>query len=156
MATTRYDFKKLRRLITIYVVVQVLLLALLVVMAVYFQAGLQKEGHPERFLSSAVTALVIQLALFYPINRFARNEAKREVESCATNLTTDNLKAFRTKRMVADVVKTGIFIFFIVFVYKVPQNMTILCVTYFSFILTILNYVQNYNFAAKREMKEKE
>jgi uncharacterized membrane protein YjfL (UPF0719 family) len=124
-------------------------------MALHFQAGLQAEGHPQRFISSSVIALVIQLVLFYPINRFATNEAKREVESCATNLSTDDLKAFRSKRMVGDVIKTGIFIFFVIFAYKAPQNTTILCVIYFSFILTVLNYFQNYNFAAKRQMKEK-
>ncbi len=150
-----FDFKKMRRLITIYAVVQVLLVALLIYMAIYFQASLQAEGRPQRFFQSIIATLVIQLALFYPINRFASNEAKREVESCATGLAVDDLKSFRTKRMVGDVVKTGIFIFFLIFAFKAPQNTTILCVIYYSFILTVLSYFQNYNFAAKRAMKEK-
>ncbi len=152
----KFDFKKMRRLITIYTVVQVFLVGLLIFMAVYFQAGLQSEGRPQRFIQSIIAAFVIQLALFYPINRFAANEAKREVEACATNLSVDDTKAFRTKRMVGDVVKTGIFIFFLIFAFKAPQNTTILCVIYFTFILTVLNYFQNYNFAAKRAMKEKD
>ncbi len=152
----KFDFKKLRRLITIYAVVQVFLVALLIFMAVNFQAGLQAEGRPQRFLHGVIAALVIQLALFYPINKFATNEAKREVESCSTGLTADEQKSLRTKRMIGDVVKTGIFIFFITFIYKAPQDRFVLSIIFFTFILTALSYFQNYNFAAKRAMKEKE
>ncbi len=151
----KFDFKKLRRLITIYAVVQVFLVALLIFMAVNFQAGLQAEGRPQRFLHGVVAALIIQLALFYPINRFAAIEAKREVDSCATNLSPEELKAIRNKRMVGDVVKTGIFIFFITFIYKAPKDRFFLSIIFFTFILTALSYFQNYNFAAKRAMKEK-
>jgi hypothetical protein len=150
-----YDFKKMRRLITIYAVVQVFLLALLVYMALRFQGALTAEGRPQRFFNSAIAALVIQLALFYPINRFAANEAKRELEACATDLSVEELKAMRSKRLVGDFVKTGIFIFFVAFIYKAPQNNTILCVTFFSFILTLLSYFQNYNYAVKQGIKER-
>jgi hypothetical protein len=152
----KFDFKKLRRLITIYAVVQVFLVALLIFMAVNFQAGLQAEGRPQRFLHGVIASLVIQLALFYPINRFATNEAKREVDSCATNLSTEEQKAVRNKRMIGDVIKTGVFIFFITFIYKAPKDRFVLSVIFFTFILTSLSYFQNYNFAAKRAMKEKE
>lgn len=152
---SKFDFKKMRRLIIIYAVVQVLLVALLIFMAVNFQAGLQTEGRPQRFLHGVIAALVIQLGLFYPINKFATIEAKREVDSCATDLTPDEQKSLRTKRMVGDVVKTGVFIFFVTFIYKAPQDRFILCVIFFTFILTALSYFQNYNFAAKRAMKEK-
>ncbi len=151
----QFDFKKLRRLITIYAVVQVFLVALLIFMAVNFQAGLQGEGRPQRFLHGVVAAFVIQLALFYPINRFATHEAKREVDSCDTNLLPEQQKALRNKRMVGDVIKTGVFVFFITFIYKAPKDRFILSVIFFTFILTALSYFQNYNFAAKRAMKEK-
>jgi len=152
---SRFDFKKLRRLITIYAVVQVFLVALLIFMAVNFQAGLQAEGRPQRFLHGVIAALVIQLALFYPINRFAANEAKREIEACATDLSIDEQKAIRSRRMVGDVVKTGIFCFFVTFIYKAPKDRFVLSIIFFTFILTALSYFQNYNFAAKRGMQEK-
>jgi hypothetical protein len=154
MAKT-FDFKKLRRVIMIYGVVQVFLIVLLIYMAVNFQSGLQAEGRPQRFLHSVVATLVIQLALFYPINRFAAREAEREVEACAAGLGAEELKAFRSKRMVGDVIKSAIFIFFITFIYKAPQDRFIISILYFSFILTFLSYFQCYNFAAKRLMKEK-
>ncbi|HTG81502.1 MAG TPA: hypothetical protein VL949_06135, partial [Geobacteraceae bacterium] len=77
------------------------------------------------------------------------------VEACAAGLGAEELKAFRSKRMVGDVIKSAIFIFFITFIYKAPQDRFIISILYFSFILTFLSYFQCYNFAAKRLMKEK-
>jgi hypothetical protein len=150
-----YDFKRLKRSILVYGVVQVFLIGLLIYMAYYFQAGLQAEGMPQRFFKSIIATFVIQLALFYPINRFAASEAEREVDASAVGLSTEELKAFRNKRMLGDTIKWAIFIFYIIFFYKVPQNKTILCVVFFSFILTILTYFQCFNFSVKRLMKEK-
>ncbi len=151
----KFDFKRLRRLITIYTVVQVFLVALLIYMAVNFQTGLQVEGRPQRFLHSVIVTLAIQLALFYPINKFAAREARREIDSSATNLTVEELKSLRNKRIFGDVVKTGIFIFFITFILRAPQDRFVLSIIFFSFILTTLSYFQCYNFAAKRGMIEK-
>ena len=150
-----FDFKRLRRLTTIYLVVQVFLVILLVYMAMNFQAALQTEGRPQRFLHSVVVTLVIQLALFYPLNKFAGREAQREVDSCANEISEEEQKRLRTKRIIGDSIKTAIFIFFITFIFKAPQDRFILSVIYFSFILTILSYFQCYNFAAKRLMREK-
>ena len=150
-----YDFKKLRRFILIYGVVQLFLIGLLIYMAVHFQAGLQSEGRPQRFLHSVVTALVIQLALFYPISRFAAKEVKRETEASAGGLSVEELKGLRTGRLVADVIKSAVFVFFIAFIYKAPKDLFILSVIFFSFILTILSYLQCFNFSAKKLMKEK-
>lgn len=150
-----FDFKKLRRVIMIYGVVQLFLIGLLVYMAIHFQGGLQAEGRPQRFLHGVVATLVIQLALFYPINRFAAREAEREIEACAVGLGVEELKALRSKRMVGDVVKSGIFLFFITFIYKAPKDLFILSVIFFTFILTFLTYFQCYNFSAKRLMKDK-
>ncbi len=154
-----YDFTKLRRLIIIYGIVQVVLVVLLIFMAVNFQGRLQQKD-PQLFLRCIGFSLVIQLALFYPVYKFAANEACREVESNANGLTTEEQKSFRSKRLVGDVVKTSIFMVFITFIWKMmqlPQNavLPILCIAYFTFILTFLNYFQCYNFAAKREMKSK-
>jgi hypothetical protein len=150
-----FDFKRLRRLITIYAVVQVCLVALLIFTALYFQAGFQADGMSQRFLKSILVTLGIQLALFYPINRFAAKEAEREVDSCAVGLSPDELKGLRSKRMVGDVIKMAVFIFYLTFIWKAPENKAILSVVFFSFILTVLTYFQCYNFAAKRLMKEK-
>lgn len=150
-----FDFKRLRRLITIYAVVQVFLIVLLVITALYFQSGFQADGMPQRFLKSIVVTLAIQLALFYPINRFAAKEAEREVNSCANDLSVDELKGLRSKRIVGDAVKIAVFIFFLTFTWKAPENKAVLSVLFFSFILTFLTYFQCYNFAAKRLMREK-
>jgi ABC-type spermidine/putrescine transport system permease subunit II len=150
-----FEFKKMRRTIMIYGVVQLFLIGLLIYMAVHFQAGLQAEGRPQRFLHSVVATLVIQLALFYPINRFATKEADREIEASAEGLGIEELKALRSKRMVGDVIKAAIFLFFVTFIYKAPKDLFILSVIFFSFILTFLSYFQCYNFSAKRLMKEK-
>jgi hypothetical protein len=150
-----FDFKKMRRVIMIYGVVQLFLIGLLIYMAVYFQAGLQAEGRPQRFLHSVVATLVIQLVLFYPINRFAAKEAEREIEASAEGLSVEELKPLRSRRMVGDVIKAAIFLFFITFIFKAPKDMFVLSVIFFSFILTFLSYFQCYNFSAKRLMKEK-
>jgi uncharacterized membrane protein YhaH (DUF805 family) len=150
-----FDFKRLRRLTTIYLVVQVFLVILLVYMAMNFQTGLQAEGRPQRFLHSVVVTLIIQLALFYPLNKLAARDAAREVDSCAIGLSVEELKGLRTKRIIGESIKTAIFIFFITFILKAPQDRFILSVIFFSFILTILSYYQCYNFAAKRLMREK-
>lgn len=150
-----FDFKKMRRVILIYGVVQVFLIGLLIYMAVHFQSGLRAEGRPQRFLHGMVATLVIQLALFYPINRFAAREAEREVEASAVGLGIEELKAFRSKRMVADVIKSAVFLFFITFIYKAPKDLFFLSIIFFTFILTFLSYFQCYNFAAKRLMKDK-
>ncbi|MBT0651603.1 hypothetical protein [Geomobilimonas luticola] len=150
-----FDFKRLRRLTTIYLVVQVFLVILLVYMAMNFQTGLQTEGRPQRFLHSVVVTLIIQLALFYPLNKLAARDAEREVDSCAIGLSVEEQKGLRSKRIIGDSIKTAIFIFFITFILKAPQDLFILSIIYFSFILTILSYFQCYNFAAKRLMREK-
>lgn len=146
-----YDFKKQRIFIKIFGVAQVFLIGLLAYMAVLFQSALQQQ-----FIKSVVASLVIQLALFYPVYRFATREATREVDACNTGLTGDELKSFRTKRMISDTCKWAYFIFFVAFVYKIkPEFKFILSVIIFTFILTTLTYLQCYNFVAKRLMKEK-
>lgn len=147
-----FDFKRLRRLINIYVVVQVVLVLLLVYMAINFQAKLPSG----RFLKAVIATLFGQLVLFYPINKFASREAEREIASCAAGLTPEELKEMRNKRIFGDVVKMAAFIFFITFIYKAPPHPFILGILFFTFILTFLSYFQCFNFAARRQMREKE
>lgn len=150
-----FDFKKLRRLITIYGVVQILLVILLIAMAVYFQAGLQAKGTPQLFMKSVMITMFIQLALFYPINKFAAGQAKRAVDACADNLTAEAMKSFRTSRLIGDMVKVAVFIFYTTFILRAPAHLFILSLIMFSFILTTLTYFQCYNFAAKKAMEDK-
>jgi hypothetical protein len=152
MMASVFNFKKLRRFIRIYAAVQVFMIALLIYMAVFFQAGLRAEGRPQRFFHSVVVSLVIQLILFYPINRFAVREAEREVDACAEGLSFEQLKTFRSSRTIGDVIKSGVLLFFITFSYKAPQDQFVLSVIYFSCILTFLSYLQCFNFSAKRAM----
>ena len=151
-----FDFKKLRRLVLVQGVVQVFLLALLLYMAFKFQGALKAEGRPQRFLHSVVTTLVIQLALFYPLNRFATRDAEREMASATTDLPVDEMKALRQKRLFSDYLKAAIFIFYTTFALRAPKDRFVLSIIFFSFILTFLTYFQCYNFAAKRLMKEKQ
>ena len=151
----QFDFKKLQRFITIYAVVQVVLILLLVYVAASFQGGFQMAGYPQRFFHSIILSLLIQLALFYPIWKFAGSEATREVNASEVGLGADKLKAMRTRRTIGDVVKSGVFVFFITFILKAPNNDLVRSVIYFTFILTILSYFQCFNFAAKREMKQR-
>lgn len=145
-----FDFKRMRTTIKIYGVVQVVLIGLLVFVAIHFQVALQG-----RFLHSVVATLVIQLALFYPINRFAAKEAEREIETSAVGLKGEELKALRSKRMLADAIKWAVLIFFIIFLLRAPNHPLFMSIIFFSFIVTVLTYFQCYNFSAKRLMKEK-
>ena len=147
--TAALDFARIRRLIRIYAVVQVLLVVLLIYMAVNFQARLSSD----RFMKSVVITLLIQLALFYPINKFANREAGREIDSCATGLTPEQLKSLRTKRLIGDSVKVGVVIFYVTFILKAPAHPFFLGTLYFTFILTVLSYFQCFNFAARRRIR---
>ena len=145
-----YDFIKLRRLLTIHLVVQVVLIALLVAVSWLFQQRLA-----DRFLNGVIFSLVIQLGLFFPIKSLTAREVDREIASAAIGLTPADLQAIRKRRVIADVIKSSIFLFFFIFLLRVPEKPIILAITYFTFILTCLSYFQCFNFAAKRAMEGK-
>lgn len=155
--STGFDFKKLRRLIMIHVAVQAGLVLLLIYIALQFQAGLGPL-----FWKSVIITLIIQLVNFYPVNLFAAREAKREVAAVATDLTPEEFKSQRQKRLIGEVVKMAVFAFFVIFAYSAPvtanlqANRFVQSLIFFNFILTYLSYFQCFNFAAKREMKAKE
>jgi hypothetical protein len=155
--STDFDFKKLRRLIKIHVAVQVLLTLLLIYIALQFQGALGSL-----FWKSVIITMIIQLVIFFPVNFFAGKEAKREVAATAFNLTQEEFKAQRTKRIIGEVIKMGAFAFFLIFTYSAPVTANVQAnrftqsLIFLNFILTYLTYFQCFNFAAKREMKEKE
>jgi uncharacterized membrane protein YhaH (DUF805 family) len=143
-----YDFTKLRRLLIIHLVVQIALVALLLWASWQFQQRLA-----DRFLNGVIFSLVIQLGLFFPIKSLTAKEVDREIASSAIELTPADLQALRRKRVTADVIKTSVFLFFLIFIYRLPNKPIILAIAYFSFILTCLSYFQCFNFAARREMR---
>lgn len=143
-----YDFTKLRRLLTIHLAVQAGLAALLVVAAWLFQQRI-----PDRFLNSVIFALVVQLILFLPLKGLTAREVAREIASSALGLTPAELVALRRKRVTADVIKSSVFIFFLILIIGLPGKPVILAITFFTFILTCLTYFQCFNFAARREMQ---
>jgi hypothetical protein len=149
-----FDFKKLRRLITIHMVVQVVLVLLLVLVALQFQGALGPL-----FWKSIIMTLIIQLIAFWPINFFATKEAKREVAATAVNISPEEFKSQRQKRLIGEVIKMSVFAFFLIFTYSAPKTDNMLAnrftqsLIFFNFILTYLSYFQCFNFAAKREMK---
>ena len=152
--STGFDFKKLRRLIMIHVVIQVILVLLLIYIALLFQATLGPL-----FWKSIIITLVIQLVNFYPVNFFANKEAKREIAAVAFNLTQEEFKSLRTKRIIGEVIKMSVFAFFLIFALTFKGAPTIIAtrftysLIFFNFILTYLTYFQCFNFAVKREIK---
>ena len=146
--TSTTDFKKINKSIKIFAVVQFGLVVLLVGMAILFQAQLRND----QFIRGVLATFVIQLAMFYPIYKFSSKEADRDLYLNGTNLTKDEVKVFTKKKRYADIIKTSTFGFFIIFLLVVPRVPMVLSIIYYSFILTILTYLQTYNFAAKKLM----
>lgn len=145
---------KLKKLIVIYRVVQVFLLGLLVYMAYSFQQIFQAKGMPQIFLNSIVTAIVIQLLLFYPIRKFALAEAEREAASAGPDLSVDALKALRQRRIFSDILKMAVFLGFTIFILLAPSATFVMSTAFFCFILTLLTYFQCFNFAVARAIKK--
>ena len=154
-----FNFKHLNRTMTIYRVVQGLLVCLLIFVAYKFQLNFSALGKPEKFMSSIFTTIVIQALLFYPIYRLAGRDVNVEIEGCTVGLTKEAQAALRKKRMLGDLWKFSAVGFFLAFVSLVPDVKKaagapiILAITIFSFLLMCLTYFQCFNFNAKKRMK---
>ena len=155
-----YDFKRMNRTMMIYRIVQTILVALLVYMAINFQSMFSRLGHPEFFLNSIKFTIIAQLLLFYPVNRLANRDVGVEIEGSQVGLAADQLAALRKKRLMGDLWKFCGVGFFLAFVVMVPDAgkatgmSVILAATIFSFLLTCLMYFQSYNFCAKKRIRE--
>ena len=147
-----YNFTRLRRMVTINNVVQMFMLVLLASSAWKFQAHFRGIGVPQAFMNSILVSVVLQLLFFYPVYRFAKNEAEREVSASAVGLSAEMLKALRSKRLIGDFTKAAVFIFFLTFIARAPSFSFILSTTLFTFQLTLISYLQCFNVAAKRAM----
>ena len=148
-----YDFRGLRKQTKIYLAVQIFFLVLLIFMAINFQAAFKAKGMPNVFLNSIIATLLLQLAIFYPLNKAANREVDREVASSITGLSPEQQKALRKRRIFSDFIKSSILIFFFTFIFRAPPATFVLSTTFFTFVVTSLTYFQCFNFAAKREMK---
>ncbi|MBI1921131.1 MAG: hypothetical protein HYS23_08635 [Geobacter sp.] len=149
------DFQKLRKHMTIFRVAQVFLFVILIFMAVNFQAQFVNSGKSPQFLKSVIAALIIQLILFYPINKFAAGDAEREMAATNPAATQEELSKLRSKRIVSDFTKAAVFIFFITFISTAPAILVINCTVFFVFILSVLTYFQCYNFVIRRAIKNR-
>ena len=154
-----YDFKRLKHMTLIYRVVQIILVILLVYMAFYFQQLFASSGKPAQFFSSFVAAIICQAILFYPAYLLSKRDVGIEVESCAIGITLDAIAKLRKKRLLGDLWKCCVIIFFITFVAMVPDAKKssgaplVLAVTIISFLLISLTYFHGFNFCAKKQIK---
>lgn len=145
--------RRIRRTLVIHRVVQVVLVALLAYMALHFLQKFEGTGNLKPFYNSLIATLLLQVALFFPIRSFAVKEARRELHAAAAEkLSAEEARQLRTQRLFADFLKASVFIFFFVFILTAPPAGFVLSTAYFSCIGTVLSYLQNFNFAVRRQL----
>ena len=149
------DLKKINKTIKIFLVAQYGLIALLVFTAVQFQKRLQEVGRGYRFMNGVVAAFVVQILLFYPIFRFATKEAEQDFSLIDRTLNEQQTKEFAKKRRWVDITKTSTLGFYFIFALAAPSDPFILSVIIYSFLLTVLTYLQCYSFAVKKLTRER-
>jgi hypothetical protein len=152
--TSAIDFRKINKTIRIFGVVQLGLVALLVYMAVNFQAKLRLEHRDFRFMHGVIASFVVQLLLLYPIYKFSEKEVERDLAMMG-NLSKEEMTALTKKKRFSDIIKIAALGFFVVFVMAAPNDTFILSIIYYSFVLTILTYLQCYNFIARKLTHQK-
>jgi hypothetical protein len=144
---------RIRRMLVIHLVVQLFLLGLLLYMAFHFQALFRAKGMPQVFLNSIIASLVLELLAFYPVNRFAAAEARREIAAEAGTLSPDGRQGLRHQRLFSDFGKATAFLAFAVFIALAPPATFVMSTAFFGFIFIILTYLQCFDYAARRTMK---
>lgn len=156
---SHFDFKRLQRTMTIYRVVQFILLALLAAMIFLFQTRYGLLGKPDHFFKSIIAAFIAQLVMVYPLYRLAWRDAGVEVDSSISGLSVDVLTALRKKRLMGDLWKMSLILFFLIFVARAPGadkmgTPFFQSTALFAFLLIFLTYFQCFNFCAKKRMKQ--
>jgi hypothetical protein len=147
--------RHMRKTLLIHRIVQILLIVLLLYMAILFQQKIQqKYDSLSPFYTSLVLTLLIQVGLFFPIRKFAENEAKRELGAAAKDtFTAEEQKQLRNQRLLSDFLKASVFLFFVAFILMLKEQATAIQSTaFFSCIGTVLSYLQNFNFAVRRHL----
>jgi hypothetical protein len=147
--------RHIRKTLIIHRIVQIVLIALLLYMALHFQQTFQtKYGNLKPFYHSLIATLLIQVALFFPIRKFADKEANRELAAAAKSpLTIDEQKQLRSQRLFSDFIKASVFIFFATFTLIAPPAGFVLSTTFFCCIGTVLSYLQSFNCAVRRQLE---
>jgi len=153
------EFKKLKRQMMLYRIVQTILTGLLIVMAIFFQSRFVALNKPELFMRSIIFSMIIQLLLIWPVYKLAWRDAGVEIEGNHPDLTPEQQGALRKKRLIGDMWKFCGVAFYVVFVTLVPDakksvgTIPVYAITIFSFLLTCLLYFQCFNFSAKKQIK---
>jgi hypothetical protein len=150
--TETAGMRRIRNTLIIHRIVVIVLIALLLYMTLYFQHTFQaKNGNLRPFYNSLIATLLIQVALFFPIRKFADQQANRELGAATKGtLTIDEQKQLHTQRLFSDFIKASVFIFFAVFIIIAPPAGFVLSTTFFCCIGTVVSYLQNFNFAVRR------
>lgn len=144
--------RRLRRTLLIHRLVQVVLCVLLIYMALHFQQLYAGLGTPQIFRNSLLATLLLQFVIFFPVRHLAGKEAQREVAAASSTATAEQLKALRHQRLFGDTIKGAVFLAFATFIMAAPKANFVLSTTFFSFIATILTYLQCFNFAVRRAL----
>ena len=142
--------RRLQRTLLIHRIVQLLLCALLIYMALHFQQLFQARGEPHIFRNSLLATLLIEFALFFPIRRFAGNEAQREFAAAAAQVTVEQQQRLRQQRLLGDILKGAVFLGYTAFILISPPATFVLCTAFFCFIVTVITYLQCFSFAVHK------
>lgn len=148
-----FDFTRLKRMTIIYKVVQVVFMLILAGVAFMFQT--KDPGH---FFFTFMTAIALQGVLLYPVYRLAWRDAKIEFDSSATAITNEQLLALRKKRLLGDLWKVALLVFFLIFIARIPDAQKtgtpfFLSTSLYSFLLIFLSYFQCFNYSSKKQIK---
>lgn len=144
--------RRLRRTLLIHRIVQVLLCVLLIYMALHFQQLFAAKGMPHVFRNSLLATLLLQFVLFFPLRSFADKEARRELAAAAMQATVEQQKQLRQQRLFGDILKGAVFLGFSAFILIAPPVTFVLSTAFFCFIVTVVTYLQCFNFVVRREL----
>jgi hypothetical protein len=151
--TEPVGMRHLRKTLIIHRISQIVLIAVLLYMALHFLQKFQATGNLKPFYNSLIITLLVQVALFFPIRKFADKEAIREINAAGKGtMTFDEQKQLRFQRLLSDFLKSSVFIFFVTFILMAPPADFLLSTSYFCCIGTVLSYLQNFNFAVRRHL----
>jgi hypothetical protein len=147
--------RRLQRTLLIHRIVQILLSGLLLYMALHFQQLFATKGTPHIFRNSLLATLLLQFALFFPLRRFAGNEARRELAAAAAQATPEQQKQLRHQRLLGETLKGAVFLGFTAFILMAPPATFILSTAFCCFIVTVITYLQCFNFAVRRGLSSR-
>lgn len=150
--TEPVGIRRLRRTLLIHRVVQVVLCALLIYMALHFQQLFTAKGEAHIFRNSLLATLLVQFAIFFPLRGFAAKEARRDFAAAAPDAAIEQQKLLRQQRLIGDTLKGAVFLGFAAFILMAPPATFVLSTAFFCFNVTVITYLQCFNFAIRKEL----